>query len=44
LHCKPETLNKYLEKMEIVYNGNQSGKGIPKAKYKSTLVEYLATS
>lgn len=44
LHCKPETLNNYLEKMDIVYSGNQSGKGLSKAKYASTLVEYLNTS
>lgn len=27
-HCKPETLNSYLEKMGIYYEGNQGGKGI----------------
>ena len=27
LNCKQETLNKYLQKMEIEYKGNQSGKG-----------------
>ena len=28
LHCKQETLNRYLEKMGIEYNGNKAGKGI----------------
>jgi len=28
LRCKPETLENYLNKMEIFYKGNQSGKGI----------------
>ena len=28
LKCKQDTLNSYLEKMGIVYTGNQSGKGI----------------
>jgi DNA-binding CsgD family transcriptional regulator len=27
LHCKPETLDRYLVKMGIDYRGNQSGKG-----------------
>ena len=30
LHCKPETLNRYLEIMGIIYKGNQSGKGTHK--------------
>ena len=30
LNCKPETLNRYLEKMGIKYEGNQSGKGMTK--------------
>ena len=41
LQCKQTTLNSYLEKMEIVYAGNQSGKGLNKAcpRYK-TAIEY----
>ena len=27
LNCKPETLNSYLEKMGIVYEGNKGSKG-----------------
>ena len=30
LNCKQETLTRYLEKMNIVYEGNQAGKGISK--------------
>ena len=45
LHCKPETLNKYLAQMGIEYNGNQSGKGTSKPKNsKMTLSEYLENS
>ena len=45
LHCKPETLNRYLAMMEIKYDGNQSGKGIPKPRSdKMNLVEYLENS
>ena len=41
LKCKPETLNSYLEKMNISYKGNQSGKGIKGTpnNYK-TAIEY----
>ena len=39
LHCKQETLNSYLKKMGIVYEGNKSGKGFPDASYK-TAEEY----
>lgn len=45
LKCKPETLNSYLTKMEISYEGNQSGKGISKSKQnKWNLEEYLQNS
>lgn len=45
LHCKQETLNKYLEKMGIVYNGNQSGKGFSKNSSRGmNLMEYLTNS
>lgn len=40
LKCKPETLNGYLQKMGIDYQGNQGGKGIKHdSKYK-TAIEY----
>ena len=43
--CKPETLNRYLQKMGIQYEGNQAGKGLPKARAcKMTLAEYLQNS
>lgn len=32
LNCKPETLNWWLDKMEIVYGGQQAGKGTTKIK------------
>ena len=45
LGCKPETLKKYIEIMDIVYVGNQSGKGIPKPRpNKMTLEDYLENS
>ena len=45
LNCKPETLNRYLQKMGISYQGNQSGKGQTKARSsKMTLAEYLLYS
>ncbi len=45
LNCKQETLNKYLKKMGIAYDGNQSGKGISKVNSdKWTLEEYLMKS
>lgn len=41
LHCKPDTLNSYLDKMGIEYTGNQGGKGIRvDPKYK-TAEEYV---
>lgn len=42
LHCKPETLNSYLQQMNIVYEGNQGLKGMMKTdgKYK-TAEEYV---
>ena len=41
LHCKPDTLNSYLQKMGIEYTGNQGGKGIRvDPKYK-TAEEYV---
>ena len=44
LDCKQETLNTYLKKMGIVYNGNQSGKGFSKKRNGMTLIEYLNKS
>ena len=45
LKCKPETLNSYLKKMGIEYNGNQACKGLSKdnGRYMS-LMEYLENS
>lgn len=40
LQCKPETLNSYLQKMGIIYQGNQSGKGFPDEKSYKTAEEY----
>lgn len=45
LQCKPETLNNYLQKMNIQYNGNQAGKGLSKNRNDyMTLIDYLANS
>lgn len=44
LHCKPETLNRYLTKWDINYKGNPSGKGMKKSRTKWTLIEYLEKS
>ncbi len=44
LKCKQETLNNYLIKMGIKYEGNQSGKGFTKHKQKWSLEEYLQNS
>lgn len=44
LHCKQETLNRYLKQMGIEYAGNQSGKGLPKQRQKWSLQEYLEKS
>ena len=42
LHCKPETLNSYLEKMNIVYAGQKNKIGQFKGKYKyETAQEYI---
>lgn len=45
LKCKPETLNNYLNKMNIQYDGNKASKGLTKdnGRY-MTLVDYLANS
>ena len=40
LKCKPETLNNYLKKMDIVYIGNQGGKGIKTDPKRRNAIEY----
>ena len=44
LKCKPETLNSYLEKMNIQYAGNQGGKGIKNSPTYKTALEYSQSS
>ena len=44
LNCKQDTLNRYLQKMDIQYEGNMSGKGYSKKAPKMNLVEYLENS
>ena len=46
LNCKPDTLNHYLNQMEIKYQGNRGTKGYPKGHYSCylTLDEYLKQS
>lgn len=45
LNCNPKTINSVLEKLNIEYKGNQSGKGTNKANpRKLSLKEYLETS
>lgn len=44
LKCKPETLNSYLEKMDISYAGNKGGKGIKKNPTYKTAEEYIKSS
>ena len=42
LKCKPETLNSYLKKMDIVYGGNQGGKGIKTDSKYISAIDYAA--
>ena len=44
LGCNPKTINSLLEKLNIQYKGNQSGKGTVKLKTAMNLVEYLENS
>ena len=45
LHCKPETLNRYLQMWGITYEGNMSGKGMTKqSNLGMKLLDYLANS
>jgi hypothetical protein len=41
LKCKPETLDSWLNKMGLEYNGNKGGKGIKVSSYRKTALEYL---
>lgn len=41
LHCKPETLNSYLEKMNITYAGNMGLKGMKSDPKYKTAQEYI---
>ena len=43
LKCKPETLNSYLKKMGIEYQGNQGMKGFSSNQYK-TAAEYIKST
>ena len=42
LNCKPETLNNYLKKMNIIYLGNKGAKG-KKTDYKRLTIDELIT-
>ena len=44
LGCNPKTINPLLERLDIQYDGNQSGKGYEKNREKMTLKEYLEQS
>lgn len=44
LHCKPETLNSYLEKMNITYAGNIGLKGMKSDPKYKTAQEYIKGS
>lgn len=44
LHCKPETLNSYLEKMNITYAGNMGLKGMKTDPKYKTAQEYVKSS
>lgn len=44
LHCKPETLNSYLEKMNITYAGNMGLKGMKSDPKYKTAQEYIKSS
>jgi hypothetical protein len=43
LKCKPETLNWWLDKMELKYNGNKGGKGIKISGQRKSALEYLSS-
>lgn len=44
LKCKQETLNRYLDKMNIQYSGNQGRKGVERTSNELSLEEYLSIS
>ena len=44
LNCNPKTITAALQRMNIDYAGNQSGKGMSKNMPKLTLIEYLQNS
>lgn len=46
LKCNPKTINNVLKKLELKYDGNQSGKGYSKSnpKGKLNLIQYLKNS
>lgn len=44
LGCNPKTINPILERLDLVYAGNQSGKGQVKKTPKMSLIEYLSKS
>lgn len=44
LNCSPKTINSLLEKLNIEYSGNKSGKGLTKTKTSLSLTDYLLTS
>ena len=41
LKCKPETLNWWLDKLGLNYNGNQGGKGIRTSPQRKSALQYL---
>lgn len=44
LKCKPETLNWWLDKMGLNYNGNKGGKGIKICSQRKSALEYLSSN
>ena len=44
LGCNPKTINSLLQRLNIQYNGNQSGKGCVKKHQQMSLVDYLEKS
>lgn len=44
LKCRPDTLNRWLDKMDITYGGNKSGKGIKKDPKRKTVLEYIKST
>ena len=44
LNCKPSTLNSYLNKMGIKYDGNMGGKGIKSDPKRKSAIEYTEST